>query len=157
MFPAMYSGTAAQAAEAVADGGEASCFYHPENRAAVPCDSCGKFLCAVCDLDLDGRHLCHECLDRGIKTRTATIEDERILWDSMALHLTTWPVLTVYLPIFTAPIALYLVIRHWGQPPGILPRSSTRKILALVLAVIELAGLTALILWVIQVAQRARV
>lgn len=154
-FPAMFAPPAVASPEAIAESSEAACFYHPENRAVVPCDGCGKFLCAVCDLDLDGRHLCHECLDRGIKGNAASIEDRRVLWDSMALGLTTWPLFGVYLPIFTAPIALFLAFRHWRAPASIVPRTRIRWVIAVVLAIAEIVGIAALILWAIQVAQRA--
>src|SRR5258708_17744559 len=53
--------------EAVVTDGEASCFYHPAKRAVVPCDSCGRFLCAVCDVEMDGQHLCPGCIESGRK------------------------------------------------------------------------------------------
>src|ERR1043166_5695656 len=46
---------------------ESSCFYHPEKKAAVPCDSCGRFLCALCDCELHGKHFCPACLETGRK------------------------------------------------------------------------------------------
>ena len=45
---------------------EAVCFFHPENRAALACDRCGRFLCAVCDMPLGTRHLCPTCLTSGL-------------------------------------------------------------------------------------------
>lgn len=154
VFPAMFAPPAAAIPEAIAEASEAACFYHPENRAVIPCDACGKFLCTVCDLDLDGRHLCHECLDRGIQGKAATLEDRRVLWDSMALGLATWPLITIYLPIFCAPIALFLAIRHWRAPASILPRTRIRWVIAIVLSIAEIVGYVALILWAIQIAQR---
>lgn len=153
-FPALLAPAAAVKVEAVAESSEASCYYHPENRAAVACDGCGKFLCTVCDLDLAGEHLCHECLERGIKSKSAALDDSRVLYDSMALHLTTWPLLTIYLPIFTAPVALFLAFRHWRAPSSILPRTRIRWWIAAILAIIEIVGLVGLVLWVIQVARR---
>lgn len=156
VFPAMFAPPAAAIPEAIAEASEAACFYHPENRAVIPCDACGKFLCTVCDLDLDGRHLCHECLDRGIQGKAATLEDRRVLWDSMALGLATWPLITIYLPIFSAPIALFLAIRHWRAPASVLPRTRIRWVIAIVLSIAEIVGFVALILWVIQVANQQR-
>ena len=37
-----------EAAEAVKEDNEASCFYHPESRATIHCDECGRFLCPIC-------------------------------------------------------------------------------------------------------------
>lgn len=155
-FPALDVPPGATLPESVADASEASCFYHPENRAAVPCDACGKFLCKVCDLDLDGRHLCHECLDRGIRSKSASLDDTRILYDSMALHLAAWPVLGVYLPLFTAPVVLFLAFRHMGSPSSILPRTRIRWWIAIGLAVLEIVAIVALILWAFSIARRTR-
>ena len=126
---------------------ESSCFYHPTNQAAIACDGCGRFLCALCDLDLDGRHLCPSCLERGVAVEKAgSLEDRRTQYDTLALHLVTWPVITIWLPLFTAPAALYLIVRHWRAPMSILPRSRARLWIALLLALIEIGGLLALIL-----------
>ena len=38
--------------------GEAACFYHAEKRATVACSACGRFLCALCDLDFSDHHFC---------------------------------------------------------------------------------------------------
>jgi hypothetical protein len=43
--------------------GEAVCFFHPEKRAECSCERCGRFICALCDMPLAGRHLCPKCLD----------------------------------------------------------------------------------------------
>lgn len=139
VFPAASRSIAHNVPQAIADAAEASCFYHPANRAAITCEVCGRFLCALCDLDLDGRHLCPSCLDRGAKIEKApTLEERRVLYDSMALHLATWPILTFWLPIFTAPGALYLVMRHWRTPTSILPRTRVRYWLAILFALVEI-------------------
>src|SRR5438128_1733856 len=44
---------------------ESSCFYHPQKKAVVPCDACGRFLCALCDCELQGKHFCPACLETG--------------------------------------------------------------------------------------------
>ena len=55
------------AGEAVVMDGEATCFFHATKRAVVPCDSCGRFLCAVCDVEMNGEHLCSLCIESGKK------------------------------------------------------------------------------------------
>jgi hypothetical protein len=44
---------------------EAGCFYHPAKKAAVACSVCGRFLCALCDVEFNNRHLCPMCLEKG--------------------------------------------------------------------------------------------
>lgn len=133
--------------------GEASCFYHATNQAVIACESCGRFLCALCDLDLDGRHLCPACLDRGINVQqSVSLETRKTQYDAIALHLVTWPVLTVWLTIVAAPAALYLVIRHWKTQMSILPRTKIRLWTALFLAIIEICGVLvfiAVLVWFI--------
>src|SRR4029453_12242931 len=49
VFPAFHrSLPAVAAAEAVLTDEEASCFFHPEKKAVVPCQACGRFLCLLC-------------------------------------------------------------------------------------------------------------
>src|SRR5512140_3781205 len=44
---------------------ESSCFYPEQKKAVIPCDNCGRFLCSLCDVELNGRHLCPMCLESG--------------------------------------------------------------------------------------------
>lgn len=54
---------------------EAACFYHPGKKAVVPCSVCGRFLCALCDIDFNGRHICPSCLETGKKNgRSETLK-----------------------------------------------------------------------------------
>ena len=71
VFPALFAGPRlGRAGEALVDASEASCFFHAEKRAAVACESCGRFLCALCDLEMEGRHICPTCLAAGRKKGT---------------------------------------------------------------------------------------
>src|SRR4051812_37349398 len=68
IFPAMNRPIAAgSAAEALMMEGESGCFYHPEKKAVVPCEACGRFLCALCDCEVRGQHFCPSCLETGRK------------------------------------------------------------------------------------------
>jgi hypothetical protein len=112
-------------------------------------------------LDLDGRRMCPVCLDRSLKVeKAASLEPQRIQYDSLALHLLTWPLLTFWFPILTAPAALFVVIRHWNTRMSILPRTRFRLWVALLLAVAEIVGIIlmiALLVWaVVRTGQRAK-
>lgn len=134
--------------------GDATCFHHPQNPAVIACDECGRFLCSLCDLDLDGRHLCSICLDRGIHVEKAdTLEERRVQYDTLALHLLFWPIFTIWLPLFGAPAALFFVIRNWKTRMSILPRGRFRLWLALLLALAETVGILAFIGFLILAAQ----
>jgi hypothetical protein len=127
---------------------EASCFYHPQSRAAVPCDECGRFLCQLCDLDVDGRHLCPACFDAGVTAQKLdTVETRRTMYDSVALALATLPALLVWPVIVTAPWALSIVIRRWNAPGSLVPRTRIRFYLAGLFSLAEIA-LVGFAIWV---------
>ena len=68
VFPAWFQAPAAgRAAENLMTEGESSCYYHPGKQAAVPCEACGRFLCALCDCEIQGKHFCPGCVSAGRK------------------------------------------------------------------------------------------
>jgi len=145
VFPAAHQTIAGARPEAVLGAEEASCFFHAQNRAVTHCDGCGRFLCALCDLPLDGQHLCPSCVETGVKSnQLAAADTQRTLYDSVALAFATWPLLIFYFTIITAPITFYFVIRYWKKPQGVLPRSKVRFVVAAVLAGLQIMGWIAL-------------
>jgi hypothetical protein len=142
VFPAMFRKAApGQASEAILIEGESSCFYHPQKKAVVPCDGCGKFLCALCDCSLRGQHFCPTCLETGkTKGKIKTLDNERTLYDSIALALAILPLLIFYFTLVTAPMALFIAIRYWKAPMSILRRSRFRFVIAMILATLQIAG-----------------
>ena len=124
----------------------AGCFYHPGKKAVIPCSSCGRFLCALCDIDFGGQHICPACLAAGKKKgRIATLENQRTLYDSIALSMAVAPLLFFWLTIVTAPIAIYLVIRYWKAPTSIVGRTKIRFVAAFLLALAQIVGWVLLI------------
>lgn len=151
IFDAMFrsSHAPANAGTVALDGGRAGCFFHPDNPASVPCASCGRFLCALCDVEMEGRHLCFQCLGAGKKSgKIVTLEKERVQYDRIALFLTLYPFLLLpffILTIITAPLALFVAIRYFKTPCSILPRTKIRFISAIVLAGIQI------VLWLLAI------
>ena len=120
---------------------EAGCFYHPRKKAVVPCAVCGRFLCALCDVPFNGQHLCPACLEKGKTHRKIkNLENHRTCYDSVALLVATVPILIIWFTIFTAPLAIYLTVRHWKSPSSIIPRTKIRFILAFMIAGVQIAG-----------------
>jgi len=147
IFPAFFRKIATgQKAEVVMVEGESSCFYHPQKKAIRPCDGCGRFLCALCDCELAGQHYCPTCLDVGkSKGKIKNLDNHRTRYDSIALALVTFPLLfffTFVIPAITAIIALYVAIRYWKAPQSIVRQHRIRTIVAIIIAVAELAGIT---------------
>ena len=140
-FPSLQRApTAATAAPTVAEG-EASCFYHAHKRAVVGCDSCGRFLCGLCDVELGASHRCPACLEAGRRNdRANDLQTRRTLWDGVALLLAVVPILFWPVTLFTAPAAIFVVLKYWRRPPGILPRTRVRFVLALLIALAQVCG-----------------
>ena len=146
VFPARWESRAGAMPERVVAAEESGCFYHPANRAAVICDSCGRFLCTLCDLEVGGRHLCPGCLESGLAKREVTaFEKQRFRYDTCALALATLPVLLIWVPVITAPIALYLAVKHWKTPLSLVPRSRWKLALAGALGLVQILAILGLI------------
>lgn len=143
IFPAFTREQAAVGAEPVLVEGQASCFYHPHKSAVVTCASCGRFLCALCDVEIGDVHRCPRCLEAGRRRQQLqTLETEHTRYDRIALALTTlalffWPITLV-----TAPAALFLVIRYWNRRSKVLPGSRVAYVVAGLLAIAEMGGWT---------------
>jgi hypothetical protein len=134
-LPAGRTGTAVQMDK------EAGCFYHSRKKAVVPCSSCGRFLCALCDVPLNGRHLCPACLEKAkANPDVKNLENHRTCYDSIALTLAALSLIFYWFSIITAPLVIFLVIRHWNSPSSIIPRTKIRFILAFILAGMQIAA-----------------
>ncbi len=142
VFPALVNGTSrVQYGDALETDDEASCFYHPEKRAVTACESCGRFLCSLCEIGISGRKLCPNCLELGKNDeRIVELVTYRTLYDSIAWALGVWPLLIIIMTIVTAPMAIYISVRHWKSPTSILGRTKIRFILAIIIALLELGG-----------------
>jgi hypothetical protein len=146
-FPALFTGSRPAVVSEDSLAGEASCFYHPEKRASVTCHLCGRFLCAMCNVEFKARNWCPGCLESSSRKRKGIdFENHRVLYDSIALAFATFPFLALFWPcIVGAPLALYISIRYWKSPGSILPRTKIRFLLAVALAVCQLILIGALI------------
>lgn len=142
VFPAINrSRPVGQAAANLQVDKEAGCFYHARKKAVVPCAACGRFLCALCDVSLNGQHLCPACLEKGkTQRKIKNLENHRTCYDSVALLVATVSILIYWVTIFTAPIVIYLTVRHWNSPSSIITRTKIRFILAFIIAGVQIAG-----------------
>lgn len=115
---------------------ESSCFYHAGKQASVVCDDCGRFLCNLCDIDIQGRHVCTLCLDNpDISESTSTPKMKQTHYDSIAL---IWAAACFFLWIFAfipAGISLYYTIRHWKTPISITHQSRWRFVVATLISI----------------------
>lgn len=143
-FPALFAGPRlGRPGDPLVDASEASCFFHAEKRAVIACESCGRFLCALCDLEMGGRHICPKCLAAGRKKGALkNLDHFRISWPGIAVLMTVALPLAFYpfTPIFA--LASLAVLFIGSRQPGSV--TARRKIflwtLAIVLAVGEIVG-----------------
>jgi hypothetical protein len=142
VFPAFFRDTQrGNAGELALQEGEATCFYHPQKTAHVPCDACGRFICALCDVELHGEHLCPSCVEAGRrKGKIVTLESRRTLHDSIALSLAVLPFIVWPITILTAPGAIIYSFVAWKKPGSLAPRSKVRFVIAIILGLLTLAG-----------------
>jgi hypothetical protein len=148
VFPAILVAPTAALPESILVEGESSCFYHPGKKAAIVCEGCGRFLCALCDLELNNRHVCPVCLEAGQKkAKFKDLENSRMLWDRLTVQLALLPLILAWpLTIGTAPVTLYLVLRYRKAPCSITGKSKFDFVAAGILSVLQIA------LWVLLLA-----
>ncbi|HYG77782.1 MAG TPA: hypothetical protein VEK08_22440, partial [Planctomycetota bacterium] len=142
VFPALFRKIeTGQAGETVLVDTDATCFYHTQKKAVVPCDGCGRFLCALCDMALNDQHLCPRCLESGAKRgKMKNLQNRRIMYDSIALSAAILPLLVFYLTFITAPLTLYWCARYWKAPGSLVPRTKVRFVIAAIVATLQIGG-----------------
>ncbi len=96
---------------------EARCAFHEDNRATVPCSQCGRYLCSICTLVLQDNTYCPACVESIMEhsrqnSETSLYKNEQRRYDLIIFYLALIPILTIWLPIITAPTAFILGI-YW--------------------------------------------
>jgi len=110
---------------------QATCFFHPDKVFQACCQRCGRFVCALCDLQLGADHVCPSCFERGRNDSgpagTAEWRYRDVLYDSIASTLgwgwiVVWPTIVVALPA-----AIFLHVKYRKAPRSyLIPRSGWR-------------------------------
>ncbi|HYP09594.1 MAG TPA: hypothetical protein VER03_25435 [Bryobacteraceae bacterium] len=138
-FPAMFR-RVEHAGPVAAEESDAACFYHLDNRAAAECASCGRFLCTVCEVEIGGEVLCPGCIHAGVTSRKLVrLENRRVLHDNITLAVALVPMLLISPTIISAPMTIFLALRFWKSPLSIVKRSKIRFVLAIVIAMVQIA------------------
>lgn len=124
---------------------ESTCFKHSANIAVAACDSCGVYMCKLCDLEIEDKHICPDCLkNKPPKLKTTT--QKTLLYDELALHLTIVPFIFIYAFIITAPMAVVMSILYWNKVDTPYERSHWRFIVAFTLGLLEIFAIAAIII-----------
>ncbi|MDI6775578.1 MAG: hypothetical protein QME60_09390 [Verrucomicrobiota bacterium] len=155
VFPALFRpAEKGRVGERVQLDDEASCFYHPGKKAVTGCENCGRFLCGLCEIKLADRLLCSACIESGKQQETIEpLRARRALYDNIAISLAVYPMVVppfIYFTFLTAPVALFLAIRHWKTPQSIVPASKVKAAIAVLLAGLQLAGWALLIVFLVR-------
>jgi hypothetical protein len=118
------------AATALSD--QATCFFHPDKAFQACCHRCGRFVCALCDLQLGAEHVCPTCFERGradsgLEPSKAEWRYRDVLYDSIALTvgwgwILFWPVI-----VAAIPTVIVLHVKYRKAPRSyLIPRSGWR-------------------------------
>jgi hypothetical protein len=153
VYPAIFRLRVGSPGEAIQAEGESACFAHEGKRAVAACDSCGRFVCALCRIEWGSRVLCPACVNAAEK-RTDLLVRSRPLYDTMALAIAVGSAVLFTLSLFTAPIAIYLAIRALRAPRSLVPRTMVRAWTALGVALLELGGWGWLLIYALVSAKR---
>lgn len=123
-----------------AQASEAVCHAHPQRRASLACDQCGRLMCGLCDVPAGLRHLCPTCFDSAQTRVDGDLPASRTLHGRIALTLSI-------LPLFppTALAALIVLAVGRGKPGSLVRPSRTEGRLALIIASLQLLGFALLI------------
>jgi hypothetical protein len=110
----------------------ATCFFHPDKPFQACCRRCGRFVCALCDLQLGADHVCPTCFERergdsGGQANKTELRFRDVLWDSIAVTMGWGWIL--FWPTFVAalPAVIYLHVKYRKAPRAyLIPRSGWR-------------------------------
>jgi hypothetical protein len=143
VFPALLHPPPEADTPATALADESRCFFHADRPAALVCEGCGRFICRLCDIRFEGRHLCATCIRAGMsKDRFAHLDRGRIRYDSLALSLALLPLLIWPLTILTAPAAIGVVVFGWRKPRSLVAPNGWRFPVAAIVAALQVVGWT---------------
>jgi hypothetical protein len=142
IFPALLRSEESHIHEAaIAD--ESTCFFHADRVAAFACSRCGRFLCPLCRIEWLSEDLCPSCLEAaGTGKQADTLASTRFHFDSLALAMSTLPLLSGFPSILTAPVALGFALFTFRKQCSIAPRTKLRFLLSMLFSIATMAGWT---------------
>jgi hypothetical protein len=117
---------------AIAISDQATCFFHPDKAFQACCQRCGRFVCALCDLQLGAEHICPSCFERGraasgAEPGKAEWRYRDVQYDSIALTI-GWAWILVWPTILVAlPAVIFLHVKYRKAPRSyLIPRAGWR-------------------------------
>lgn len=133
---------------------DAVCYYRADQRAVAVCSQCGVFISEMYRVRKGDQDFCTHCFAKAAKnpktadnanTSKAILHDVRAEYWTFLPFLFAWP-----LTVITGWVGLFIVIRYWKNPGGLLPRRShLRMFITALFAVLEIIGASAFWLFVV--------
>jgi len=143
VFPRLFGSPPPPLSPAATEAG-AVCAFFPGLKAVKVCDECGCLLSEKAAVAWGGGDYCLPCLHRLREERKSTDFVARAsLHDHRALALVTW---LAPFTLFTAPLAVFLLMRYRKDRTTFVPRGKARWWTAMVLALAWIALWSALLL-----------
>lgn len=111
---------------------QSTCFFHPDKAFQACCQRCGRFVCALCDLQLGAEHICPACFERGRagsgrEAGKAEWRHRDVLYDSIALTIGWLWILFSPSILAAAPGVIYLHVKYRRAPRSyLIPRAGWR-------------------------------
>ena len=145
VFPAAWTNPVGLPPTPISDENAASCFHHPANQADLACSRCGRFVCHLCCSGTSEHAVCNTCFARLTADRDPGFARRATLHDGIGLSLATLPALSIFLPIFTGPIAAVYTLATWSRTRTAVPRGPAIRWLALLCSVLGLGTFVAFV------------
>ncbi len=120
----------------------ATCFFHSQRPASVSCERCGRFVCALCDMEIAAKHFCPDCLSQAhaggtlVGVEPARVRYDTLAWTSLILGLL---LCTFLLPLVALGVIGVAIWKH-NAPPSRLVRSQLRLWLAAIVSLVLFVG-----------------
>lgn len=147
VFPRLFRSPAKSTSGQLSVDGDATCTFYPELKAEKVCDACGCFMSEKAAVRWNDGDYCLPCIHRlREEERSAAFLARTNRYDYRALALV---LLLAPFSLFTAPIAIYLLLRYRKANVTFVPGSKAVWWIAMILSILALAGWAILIvIWV---------
>ena len=142
VYPAAaINGAPIPVADAARAEAQAGCFYHAGRPANVVCEECGRFICALCEIEYRNESLCPACVRRDIDQTTATeMVRSHVRYDKLVFYLAMAPLLFWPLTIITGPAAVVMGMRYWNRPVSLVTTGRIRIAIAILAGFLQAAA-----------------
>jgi hypothetical protein len=130
---------------------ESTCYFHATKRAQGVCGSCGRYVCGLCETELEGRTICPECIEVAHEEQSITsLVNRRMCYDSIALLLAIAPILVWPVTVLTGPASIVYSMWYWNAEGSLVRRGKVRFIIAILIGLLITIGWVFLIYTVLR-------